>query len=376
MVLGFACTGGLGASVETTLYLDDVIVTCGVDTATVDPSAGPGNVAPADIIESSADLLFGAAVYRGDEQLGVHKRYWNLALGFNGGNGCTLTTRGTAYDGAFAGLTTNPDTVWPVIDWDVPLTDGTGALTCTTHEVDDGTGVATVYTSLGTGETFTYGYGPSGVFGQTYGIKVAGTGRTFEDDTVAATCDDYLHPPAGYVYTGATGDGTYTIDPDGAGVGLDPFDVTCDMSTDGGGWIVAEHDWVGLLVPDKAIELPTELYQRFNYTLSNAQLLAVMAATTTHRQYFEKNCQDSLINSPFGTSYTRYELPDGTFVISTVALFPWSDQRYCDLNDSTLRQTAVTFENTPNIPIMALWGGDSGAAIEFSTFRIGAYYAR
>jgi carbon monoxide dehydrogenase subunit G len=30
-------------------------------------------------------------------------------------------------------------------------------------------------------------------------------------------------------------DGTYTIDPDGAG-GAVPFSVYCDMTTDGGGW--------------------------------------------------------------------------------------------------------------------------------------------
>lgn len=33
----------------------------------------------------------------------------------------------------------------------------------------------------------------------------------------------------------STGDGRYEIDPDGTG-GEDPFSVTCDMTTDGGGW--------------------------------------------------------------------------------------------------------------------------------------------
>lgn len=36
------------------------------------------------------------------------------------------------------------------------------------------------------------------------------------------------------------GDGIYTIDLDGFGVGVDSFDVFCDMSTDGGGWTVIE----------------------------------------------------------------------------------------------------------------------------------------
>ena len=38
-----------------------------------------------------------------------------------------------------------------------------------------------------------------------------------------------------------SGDGIYTIDPDGSGTGVDPFDVSCDMTTDGGGWTMMLH---------------------------------------------------------------------------------------------------------------------------------------
>src|SRR5690606_28057069 len=78
-VLAFACTGG-GEADSTHLYLSDVDVTCGGATATIDPSAGPGNLPAGAITGDAGGFVTGAATYRGAEQLGYAKRYWNLAI--------------------------------------------------------------------------------------------------------------------------------------------------------------------------------------------------------------------------------------------------------------------------------------------------------
>lgn len=66
-------------------------------------------------------------------------------------------------------------------------------------------------------------------------IVTSGTGRRWSDGTYAQSCKAYRQPAANFSYTGATGSGLYTIDSDGAGAGL-PFDATCDMTGDLGGW--------------------------------------------------------------------------------------------------------------------------------------------
>jgi len=59
---------------------------------------------------------------------------------------------------------------------------------------------------------------------------------TWEDGSLAASCDEYRHPTAPrHAYAGSTGDGIYAIDPDGDGP-ASAYNVYCDMTTDGGGW--------------------------------------------------------------------------------------------------------------------------------------------
>ncbi len=45
----------------------------------------------------------------------------------------------------------------------------------------------------------------------------------------------------------SVGSGTYTIDPDGSGGGVDPFDVLCEMDLHGGGWTQAIQEYLDAL---------------------------------------------------------------------------------------------------------------------------------
>jgi hypothetical protein len=58
------------------------------------------------------------------------------------------------------------------------------------------------------------------------GIKAFGTTRYYVDGTYAVSCAAYAQGTGTRSYVGATGDGTYRIDPDGAGP-AQPTDVAC-----------------------------------------------------------------------------------------------------------------------------------------------------
>ncbi len=153
VVLGFACTGSLSGT--TYLYMDDLVIDCAGQASDVRVApTGLGNVTPT---ANPGDYLFGAAVYRGVEGF-AGKAYWNVSLGldashFKTNGACTLTTRATASAEPFpqeaGGFPLPPGTVYPVIDWQVTLSDGLdpdGRRVCTTHQVDGDDGaVATHY---------------------------------------------------------------------------------------------------------------------------------------------------------------------------------------------------------------------------------------
>jgi len=159
VVLGLACTGDVTVGGETHLYRNPIAVTCTGGTATVDPTAGPGNVLEGQGLTSTGTApLFAAAIYRGQEQLGFNKSYWNVVLGLHDtAASCRVTTTATASPEPFADDQTPAGTTWPYIVWDVALTDAASARACTTHPIDGAAphdGVYTDYTDVDAPEPF------------------------------------------------------------------------------------------------------------------------------------------------------------------------------------------------------------------------------
>jgi len=135
-VFGFACTGALGATGNTVLYLNDPKVVC-------TESADPFNVVTYDFplanyqdgnqyAEVQSGAFFQWAVYSGNELLtDLNKQYLNMAFGIgdlSAYSSCEFQTIGTADNGSILnGTAIEAGSVYPFIEWDVEL------IGCTTN---------------------------------------------------------------------------------------------------------------------------------------------------------------------------------------------------------------------------------------------------
>jgi len=168
-VLALACSAGplaAGASDDTVLLRDPIVVDCGGNQTLLDPARGPGNVyGVANPDPDPGDAVWQYATYFGSESLecgagSCNKRYWNVAIGFDPNiPNCRLTTAATAAGSSVPGFATPALTTYPWLDLDVALTGPTGGAACSQHPLN-GTpaGLTTRYTSIDAPRSFCHRY--------------------------------------------------------------------------------------------------------------------------------------------------------------------------------------------------------------------------
>jgi hypothetical protein len=172
------------------------------------------------------------------------------------------------------------------------------------------------------------------------------------------------------------GDGSYTVDPDGYGTGLDPFDVTCDMSTDGGGWTeisyaddlpFQQHFSNG----DQWQSLPTD----FTFALSDQEIEAISALSTEGYQEYVGLCEHLIhyyynygANYSFAFGFTLFDGTETSYGTATYAPYDITvSQDGCATNGGeggTEANATIFVMNSPLLPIRNVTCRDCGDSNE------------
>ncbi len=216
-VIALACTAGPRA--DTHLYMTELVVTCGETIIGIPVTQGPGNLYSAE--DPAPRPLTQVMTFTGKELLSqdnnpLNKLYFNTAIGIDfsaiGPNqlaqGCTLSLRATAADGALEDCSTAADTTYPILALDaVPFIAPRGqGFACTNHPL--GSASFPVRYTNGTPQTF-----DTEVYATPIGtVSVDACEPVVAPDTVDVS---------GRVYEDLDGDGAYTPGEERSGVQLE-----------------------------------------------------------------------------------------------------------------------------------------------------------
>lgn len=129
--------------------------------------------------------------------------------------------------------------------------------------------------------------------------------RAWSDGSLAQSCNAYRVGDASHNYVGSTGDGLYRIQPEGQPA----MNVYCDMSTSGGGWMLAfvTSGSTNLVASGSAIganaPIPTDSFAKLSDSF-----WAAVPASMTRFDYVNESTKSSM-----GSMYVRYAKTGGGY---------------------------------------------------------------
>jgi hypothetical protein len=151
----------------------------------------------------------------------------------------------------------------------------------------------------------------------------------------------------------STGSGSYYINP----TGVPAFQVTCDMSTSGGGWtVIPETTSYGYQIYTEGVG-----EQPYSYSLTTAQITAIHDVSTEGRQDFQ--CQTVGV----GTEYDLRGWNNNLFGVSAGC---WAT------NNSDYKSSSGTYTTFAQIPVKSWLSEDCGDPGESCQHNVSNAYLR
>lgn len=202
-------------------------------------------------------------------------------------------------------------------------------------------------------------------------VKDYGGYRGWGEGTYAPSCEGYRRPTGGYEYRGDIGSGIYRIDPDGRHGPLRPFDIECDMTTDGGGWSILRtntprtrrrgYEGGGHVIFS---HLP---YSAVGVVTTEAQIVGLRAVSTSGYQYVKKECLHCAMSSSLWYTYGSG---------GSISYTNWPNYANCSPNDQVWREASGNITNVNYIPVRQFTGDDTGDSVEDAYYTFGDVYFR
>ena len=203
-----------------------------------------------------------------------------------------------------------------------------------------------------------YGVGVDGDDCDDNDANISDCGRSPE--TALPTCMDIA------TIAPTLGDGEYWIDPDGS----NPTLVSCDMTTDGGGWTVIEYvNDLPFIQQFSGGDRYQYLADDFELALTDSQVDALRTASTEARQTYVADCHHVIhyryqeANFAYAAGFRFHDGTDSVSATSEYGDTITVTSDACQPNDYVDRQTIFEIR-TLSLPVMNIYTRDSADANE------------